>query len=364
MEFPRLVYKSSDIFRVAFTQGQYDEYLAGGWYDNPSQVMTVNVGGGFDAHAANTNNPHNVTKAQISLGNVDNTSDLAKPVSTAIQLALDGKSDVGHVHAGGGSGVTDHTLLTNIGTNTHTQIDSHISSTLNPHNVTKSQVGLGNVDNTSDLSKPVSTATQTALDGKSDVGHTHLGGGGVTDHTLLTSIGVRTHAQIDSELDALAAPSFITITLPYTMVSQTGAQKIFNTTANGAANVGIGTYTFQCMLSLTALSSSTSSFGFSLGGTWVGTQTWCSVAKKGTLVSAATGQTTINTGAATSITTAGTSTNGHAYIRGLIRVSAAGTLIPQFSQTAATAAIVGVGSYFSLARISVSDTFAATSDWS
>lgn len=35
---------------------------------------------------------------------------------------------------------------------------------------TKAQVGLGNVDNTSDLSKPVSTATQAAIDGKEDVG--------------------------------------------------------------------------------------------------------------------------------------------------------------------------------------------------
>lgn len=34
----------------------------------------------------------------------------------------------------------------------------------NPHNVTKTQVGLGNVDNTSDLNKPISTATQSALD--------------------------------------------------------------------------------------------------------------------------------------------------------------------------------------------------------
>ena len=43
-------------------------------------------------------------------------------------------------------------------------LTSHTSNTSNPHNVTKSQVGLGNVDNTSDLSKPISTATQTALD--------------------------------------------------------------------------------------------------------------------------------------------------------------------------------------------------------
>ena len=43
-------------------------------------------------------------------------------------------------------------------------VDSHSNRTDNPHNVTKSQIGLGNVDNTSDLNKPISIATQTALD--------------------------------------------------------------------------------------------------------------------------------------------------------------------------------------------------------
>lgn len=57
----------------------------------------------------------------------------------------------------------DHTQLQNIGTNTHAQIDSHISSASNPHAVTKSQVGLGNVDNTSDANKPVSTAQASAI---------------------------------------------------------------------------------------------------------------------------------------------------------------------------------------------------------
>lgn len=42
--------------------------------------------------------------------------------------------------------------------------DSHASSTSNPHSVTKSQIGLSNVDNTSDAEKPVSSATQTQLD--------------------------------------------------------------------------------------------------------------------------------------------------------------------------------------------------------
>ena len=62
----------------------------------------------------------------------------------------------------------DHTNLQNKGTNSHAQIDSHISSIANPHSVTKAQVGLTNVDNTSDLNKPISTATQVALNAKYD----------------------------------------------------------------------------------------------------------------------------------------------------------------------------------------------------
>lgn len=48
------------------------------------------------------------------------------------------------------------------------KVDDHIADTNNPHEVTKDQVGLGNVDNTSDMDKPVSTATQDALDLKQD----------------------------------------------------------------------------------------------------------------------------------------------------------------------------------------------------
>jgi hypothetical protein len=42
----------------------------------------------------------------------------------------------------------------------------HISRTDNPHQVTKDQIGLGSVDNTSDIDKPISTAVQAALDNK------------------------------------------------------------------------------------------------------------------------------------------------------------------------------------------------------
>lgn len=46
------------------------------------------------AHTNNTNNPHGVTKAQVGLGSVDNTSDAGKPVSTAQQTALDLKANL------------------------------------------------------------------------------------------------------------------------------------------------------------------------------------------------------------------------------------------------------------------------------
>ena len=60
----------------------------------------------WNSHITNTNNPHSVTKAQIGLGNVDNTSDINKPISTAAQVALDNKVDK---EAGKGLSTNDFT---------------------------------------------------------------------------------------------------------------------------------------------------------------------------------------------------------------------------------------------------------------
>jgi hypothetical protein len=51
-------------------------------------------------------------------------------------------------------------------------VDTHVARTDNPHQVTKTQLGLSDVDNTSDLDKPISTATQNALDNKVDLNPT------------------------------------------------------------------------------------------------------------------------------------------------------------------------------------------------
>jgi len=52
-------------------------------------------------------------------------------------------------------------------------IDDHIADIENPHSVTAEQVGLGDVDNTSDADKPISTDTQAALDTKANVSDTY-----------------------------------------------------------------------------------------------------------------------------------------------------------------------------------------------
>ena len=83
-----------------------------------------------------------VTKGDVGLGNVDNTSDANKPISTATQTALNGKVD-NTVEVNG------HPLSSNV-------------------TITKEDIELGNVNNTSDANKPISTATQTALNNKVD----------------------------------------------------------------------------------------------------------------------------------------------------------------------------------------------------
>lgn len=76
-----------------------------------------------DSHIGNKSNPHGVTKAQVGLGNVNNTSDADKPVSTAQATAIaDAKA---------------------AGTKAQTNLTTHIQNKSNPHGVTRDQLGMG-----------------------------------------------------------------------------------------------------------------------------------------------------------------------------------------------------------------------------
>ena len=91
-------------------------------------------------------------RANLGLGNVDNTADASKPISAATQAALDLKANATAVNAA-------LALKAPLASPTFTGTVSGIS---------KSMVGLDAVDNTSDVAKPISTATQAALDLKAN----------------------------------------------------------------------------------------------------------------------------------------------------------------------------------------------------
>ncbi len=120
--------------------------------NNPHNVTKAQVGLGnvtnveqaskqeFDAHATNHNNPHNVTKSQVGLANVTNVEqaskqdfdaharDTTKHITQQERNSWNSKAD--------SRALTDHTMNHN-----------------NPHGVTKTQVGLGNVVNIEQASK-------------------------------------------------------------------------------------------------------------------------------------------------------------------------------------------------------------------
>jgi len=99
-----------------------------------------------------------VTAAMVGLGNVNNTTDLLKPISTATQTALDLKASIVALSAKADQIAVD--LKAPLASPTFTGTVSGVTATM---------VGLGNVNNTSDAAKPISTATQTALDLKASI---------------------------------------------------------------------------------------------------------------------------------------------------------------------------------------------------
>jgi hypothetical protein len=108
-----------------------------------------------------------ITKTMVGLTNVDNTTDALKPISSATQTALDLKASITALNLK--ANATDVALKADI---TDLNLKAPLASptfTGNVAGITKSMIGLGNVDNTTDLLKPISTASQTALNLKASL---------------------------------------------------------------------------------------------------------------------------------------------------------------------------------------------------
>ena len=161
--------------------------------------------------------------------------------------------------------------------------------------------------------------------------------------------GIAYYTHATGERGVIDAEQFIALTSSYTLTSQTAAQKLFNATTSGQVTLASSTsYYFECEFTLSSMSSTSGSFGFAFGGTaTITSQAWQSYAvKSSTLTTPGTAQLTFNTAANTTLVTASTATGGICTIRGIIRINAGGTLIPEVSLGVAASAIVGVNSYF------------------
>lgn len=164
-----------------------------------------------------------ITKSMVGLGSVDNTADTAKPVSTAQQTALDLKaplasptftgtvSGVSQTMVGLGSvdNTSDAAKPVSTAQQTALNLKANIASptfTGTVAGITKSMVGLGSVDNTADTAKPVSTAQQTALDLKANLASPALTG----TPTAPTAAGGTNTTQVATTAFATAGISALT----------------------------------------------------------------------------------------------------------------------------------------------------------
>lgn len=137
-----------------------------------------------------------ISKSDVGLGNVDNTSDINKPISTATQTALNAKYDASN----------PSNYITSAGAPVQSVAGKTGTVTL-----VKGDVGLGNVDNTSDATKNSASATLTNKD--------------------LTS-GTNTFPTFNQNTTGSAA----TLTTPRTIGTLTGDVTSAGSTFNGSAN--------------------------------------------------------------------------------------------------------------------------------
>ena len=179
------------------------QHLSGVTSPIQTQINTINTSTAPLASPTFTGNVSGITKTMVGLGAVDNTTDAAKPISSATQVALNLKADLATADL------------------TYAPIASP-TFTGNVSGVTKSHVGLGNVDNTADSAKPISTAAQTALNLKADLASPALTG---TPSAPTATAGANT--------TQLATTAFVRTEIVGLTKSDVGLSAVDNTTDAG-----------------------------------------------------------------------------------------------------------------------------------
>lgn len=134
------------------TQAQAEAGSANNLFMTPLRVkQAIDVFGGLilETHASRVDNPHRVTKAQVGLGNVSNF-----PTATLVEAGEGIAQD---------RFMTPETTAHAIDVQVGADFDAHAANKANPHGVTKAQVGLFNVENF-----PVATAEEARLGTRAD----------------------------------------------------------------------------------------------------------------------------------------------------------------------------------------------------
>src|SRR3990172_4411916 len=160
---------------------------------------------------------------------------------------------------------------------------------------------------------------------------------------------------------------FIRCNATRTLPNDVNENAIFNAPTNGRLTLETGTYLFEMVLAITCMSATSGNARIDIRGAGTATMgAWCwpTEAKDGTNASIGTDQVSIATTetSATSIATAGTGTELTVNLRGSFEVTVAGTVIPSIALATASAAIVGIGSFFMCERIG-SDAVVSVGQW-
>lgn len=171
------------------------------------------------------------------------------------------------------------------------------------------------------------------------------------DRFRITGDGLlRSRNNASANAGSVVAKHWIYLAANYTLTSSTAVQKLFNSSTNGTLTLPTGVYEFEMLLYITSMSatSGNATISFSSGGTAVfdrilqstfgadTTTPLVPVAQQGSLSNTA--------GILPAVASNGQGLS--ATIRGVFRVTTAGTIIPSIQLTTAAAAIVQTGSYF------------------